>query len=289
MNVSISNGQRFLAAQQSTFPGGETFVRLLDDGEFHSQARNRYTIHARVKSADDLFAIALYKDALERAVPGCEVSLFMPYVPYARQDRVCYRGESLSICVLAKFINGLEFRRVGIVDPHSDVTPALLDRCLVQPQSSIVCGWHDLRELIHSSILLSPDVGALKKSSAIAKYCKSTGFETAEKVRDAATGEIVSVRIARAFDRDTVVCCDDICDGGRTFIELAKVAKSMCAGRFVLYVTHGIFSKGVDVLFESGIDEIWTTNSLSESYDPRVKVRDIFNPAGVQAECALTR
>ena len=33
----------------------------------------------------------------------------------------------------------------------------------------------------------------------------------------------------------------DICDGGRTFIELAKVLKDNGAKRVTLYVTHGIF------------------------------------------------
>ena len=43
---------------------------------------------------------------------------------------------------------------------------------------------------------------------------------------------------------------DDTCDGGRTFIELAKVLRARNAGKIELYVTHGIFSKGLKELSE---------------------------------------
>ena len=65
---------------------------------------------------------------------------------------------------------------------------------------------------------------------------------------------------------------DDICVGGATFIALAKELKKKNAGKVVLFITHGVFSKGVDELFNSGIDEIWTTNSYNETYDSRLNV-----------------
>ena len=43
---------------------------------------------------------------------------------------------------------------------------------------------------------------------------------------------------------------DDICDGGGTFIPLAKKLKNAGAKTVTLYVTHGIFSKGLDPLKE---------------------------------------
>jgi ribose-phosphate pyrophosphokinase len=52
---------------------------------------------------------------------------------------------------------------------------------------------------------------------------------------------------------------DDICDGGRTFIELAKVLRPWTTGKIYLYVTHGIFSNGLDV-FNSLIDGVYTAN-----------------------------
>jgi len=54
----------------------------------------------------------------------------MPYVPYARQDRVCVPGESFSIKAFAALINMLAFDRVIVVDPHSDVVAAVIARVM---------------------------------------------------------------------------------------------------------------------------------------------------------------
>jgi ribose-phosphate pyrophosphokinase len=48
---------------------------------------------------------------------------------------------------------------------------------------------------------------------------------------------------------------DDICDGGRTFIELAKELRGMGAEKVHLYVTHGFFTKGLSV-FDGIIDVV---------------------------------
>jgi ribose-phosphate pyrophosphokinase len=59
---------------------------------------------------------------------------------------------------------------------------------------------------------------------------------------------------------------DDICDGGRTFIELAKVLRPLTNGSIFLYVTHGIFSQGLDV-FKGVIDHIYTANLFNPSHE----------------------
>ena len=47
-----------------------------------------------------------------------------------------------------------------------------------------------------------------------------------------------------------LIIVDDICDGGTTFIKLAQRIDEKIYGRYRLdlYVTHGIFSRGLDVL-----------------------------------------
>ena len=56
----------------------------------------------------------------------------------------------------------------------------------------------------------------------------------------------------------TILIIDDICDGGMTFKLTAERLKELGAKEVHLYVTHGIFSKGLETLRESGIDRIFT-------------------------------
>jgi ribose-phosphate pyrophosphokinase len=80
----------------------------------------------------------------------------------------------------------------------------------------------------------------------------------------------------------TYVIIDDICDGGRTFIELAKVIKEgRPTAKVFLIVTHGIFSAGFKTLNEY-MDGIFCTNSYRDVSDDEyeektnVKQQNIF-------------
>lgn len=56
-----------------------------------------------------------------------------------------------------------------------------------------------------------------------------------------------------------ILVMDDICDGGATFISLAKEIKAhelYNDQELWLYVTHGIFSKGKQTLLDAGYSKI---------------------------------
>jgi ribose-phosphate pyrophosphokinase len=80
------------------------------------------------------------------------------------------------------------------------------------------------------------------------------------------------------------VICDDICDGGRTFIEIAKAIrdirpKEIFNDKIYLCVTHGIFSAGFEEL-EKYFTAILTTNSVKEdsfyTQSESVKLFNVF-------------
>ncbi len=70
----------------------------------------------------------------------------------------------------------------------------------------------------------------------------------------------------------TAVVVDDICDGGATFIALAQVIKVAQPDTTIdLYVTHGIFSKGVDELLKY-YGTIYTSNLMNNEVADKVTV-----------------
>ena len=91
-----------------------------------------------------------------------------------------------------------------------------------------------------------------------------------KKERDPITGKILSILPAdssRKLNGETVIIKDDICDGGGTFIPVAKDLRGRGAGLVGLYVTHGIFSKGFSSLYDY-IDFIITTDSYYSAKSP---------------------
>ena len=247
------------------FSGGEINFRLSETLRDLYNLK-QYSLKARITSSDDVMALLMIKDALDHAYPHAKGRLFLPYVPYARQDRVCNHGEALSIKVFANLINSMNFDRVTTLDNHSDVATALINNCYNMHCKDLIGSGSDfLMSLLKTPgcVLVSPDAGSNKKVLDVAKEFGGLDIIRADKVRDTSTGDITGTEVyCDDLGGKTCVIVDDICDGGRTFIELAKKLKEKNAGQIVLYVTHGIFSRGLDGLFESGISSIFTTDSV---------------------------
>lgn len=237
-----------------TFSGGEVHVKLdmeaISEAHINIATCHKVEVHQDIRSSDDFMAVVMVKDALDEIFlfHPKPIELFSLYTPYARQDRYCEKGEAFGVKSFSRLLNALNFSRVVIADPHSDVTPAVINNLYVIPQEEIA--FHMLKWKLKSEdfSLVSPDGGALKKIFKLSKMME-LDVHCAEKIRDTKTGAIVKTDInVEDFGGRNLMIVDDICDGGRTFIELAKVLRERNAGKIELYVTHGIFSNGLDEL-----------------------------------------
>lgn len=247
------------------FSGGEAHVKL----KIAPMQYDHYCkITTRLHSGDDIMTLLMATDALRRF--GVRViDLFVPYLPYARQDRVMVKGEPLSLKVFADLINAQHYERVYSFDVHSDVTDAVFNNFIHHDNHKFV---KRILETKKDYLLVSPDAGALKK---IYKLVESLNYKDEVvigiKNRNITDGRITNIDIASngtiIKDRDCYIP-DDILDGGRTFIELSQKLKGLGAKSVNLIISHGIFSKGLKPLFDihNGIDRIYTTNSFRD-YD----------------------
>lgn len=258
MIEAISANQK-LAMQWRTFAGGERHVQLL-----HMPADiAAVDITLNFENSDDIVDLALLVNALRHQYSPIDISLSLPYLPYARQDRVCSPGQAFSLEVLAQLIRSLALSCVTTWDCHSDVGVKLLGADNIAAEQVIACSPDLVRQLQASNtVLICPDKGAIRRCHAIQKAFAVQDIVLCEKTRNPETGKISETRINRqTFQGKTCVITDDICDGGYTFIKIAELLKARGASRVVLYVTHGIFSKGLDV-FNDLIDVVYTSNSL---------------------------
>lgn len=227
------------------FPGGERHVWLPAD---MVGAGREYTIDARLYSSDGVMDLLLLNDALRRLVgERAVVNLKMPYVPYARQDRVTVAGEPLSAKVFCSLINSMNFDQVRISDPHSPVTTALLERVEAESAEVFVKQILSLPEFSAGVALVAPDAGAHKRVQAMGE---SLGVPVVlcGKTRDTSTGRLSQAQVigdpADIPDLPLLVV-DDICDGGGTFAMLSAMLKHVVSADLSLYVTHGLYTKGI--------------------------------------------
>lgn len=224
------------------------------------------------RSSEDLIDLALVYDALARM--DLYPPLFMPYFPYARQDRVCNPGEALSVKVIADLIREVNTsQKIELWDPHSDVVQALFPA-----GSTVIIEQHELAAPFfvgwEKAVIVAPDAGAAKKARKLADRL-NLPFIQAHKTRDVKTGEITGTSVEHwqgvAENDWKFIIVDDICDGGRTFIELGQALRKLGAtGELHLYVTHGIFSKGL-LVFKDLFEKVYCPNVMNQFWIPAFK------------------
>lgn len=259
-----------------TFSGGEEQVKI--DTSALEKRIQVVEVFAHIKSSKEVMQLVLLTDAIRRLSDNGNVRYYlnMPYVPYARQDRVMEEGEALSIKAFSSIINGLKYDRVFVSDPHSDVTAAVLDNLAVQDQTA--CFFETMGDYIFTggvdnNLVVAPDAGARKKAAKIAK-CLGFNIIEAGKSRDVKTGQITGTEVYGDVSGKDCLIVDDIADGMATFIYLGEELKKRGAGKVVLFVTHGIFAKGIDIALGK-IDEIYCFNPWIENIEGR-NVNNIY-------------
>lgn len=236
------------------FSGGEVQVTL----DFANlKLPQQFLVEAHIRDSDGTMILAQIKEVLDCGQFNLPIILHLPYVPYARQDRRMVTGDARSLNIWMKWLNAMNFTKVWIADPHSDVTTALIERGFVIPQETVAkVQLAKLNPDFKYDAIVSPDGGALKKIYKVAKELGVERVLQASKERNVLDGSITNTTIPRHVRGLDLLISDDLCEGGYTFTTLAKLLKEQGARRVDLFVTHGIFSKGVDILSEY-IDNIY--------------------------------
>ena len=259
--TDISNSD--ISYKISKFPDGQQSITI-SSFLVESNKDSIVQLSSRMNSFKDIELIICANQILKEM--GVEkVELYVPYFLGARSDRKFGEGQTNYLKnVICPIINSQKFSKVIVMDAHSDVLEACLDNFKKIDNIRLVdFALSEIKGRSSQTALISPDAGALKKIFDVAKEFNITNVTTASKVRDIISGNIIRTELPTMdlTDIDDIIIIDDICDGGRTFIELAKVIRLQTDKPIHLVVTHGIFSAGFEEL-EKYFDSIFTTDSI---------------------------
>lgn len=268
-NVEIENG---------VFPDGAVWLKVT--GELPAFAQLMRIRVAAMRDMNDFMLLAQLVDAVRHVSDVAVSHLQLAWLPWARQDRHMVAGDSFALKVFANQLNTLNFDKVFILDPHSDAAAAAINNCVAIPQETCLLQSETLRRAIAQGelMLVAPDAGALKKIHNVAKATGAKNYAILTKERDVASGNLTGFAlVAGEVAGKDLLIVDDLCDAGGTFIGSAQVLREAGARSVSLYVTHGIFSKGVENLLNNGIDAIYTTTSFTSPTlaSPSVELIDI--------------
>lgn len=231
------------------FSGGEFQVKL----PFEIKTE-RAILTWKPTDASELTLLLLTVSALKHMGIN-DIDLDILYLPYARQDRVCSIGEAHSLEVICNVLTNLDVKVIRLWDVHNEekTLELLNSHNVIHISASDIFDRYKILDDFDLSnlILCAPDDGAFERVSDVANQHTQTTPVVMAKVRDPETGKITGMKWGqynRTVEGWNVLIIDDICDGGATFLQAAQILKEQGAVNLYLYVTHGIFSKGLDLL-----------------------------------------
>lgn len=238
------------------FPNNERILRTKD-----FNTKDYFTIEFKYELDIDISVLIMCKKYLDDNFKNPKVILIMKYIPYSRMDRRI-EGYMFSLKYFCQLINDLNFESVMVLDPHSNVSTALLNRCTeisIQPYIETIFYKGDIDYVFY------PDNGAMKRYSEILKLPNSITYFYGNKKRNLQTGEIISYELVDCPDiqNKNILIIDDLCAKGFTFYNAAKRLKENGADKVFLYVSHCENSIYQGQLLSSGlIEKIYTTDSI---------------------------
>ena len=202
-----------------------------------------------------------------------DLTLYMPYIPHARMDRVKDRREVFTLKYFCDLINSLRFDKVIVRDAHSNVALGLLNNVVTEPIDG------NIKKLIGALLKPERDIVFYPDEGSCKRYAEQISFPCAIglKKRDWSTGKILGLDVqgdlpAAPFD---VLIIDDISSYGGTFYHAAKKLKELGAGKVYLYVTHCENSILQGDLIGSGLlEKIYTTRSIFTEEHPLIELID---------------
>lgn len=227
------------------FPDGTSQVWKVEG----LKAAQHYSIEWVFTSESELIHLAQLKDLLTSM--NCSADLILDYLPYGRQDKGVGNDSTFALTTFSGILNAMEFTSVIITDPHSMIALGLIERSKdVYPIDAV----NKVIATQEIDLIVYPDKGATYKYKELYNY----PYTYCSKVRDQSTGDILEYELVGDVKGKKVLIVDDICDGGATFIRLAGILRERGVKDMSLFVSHGIFSKGIKVLQDAGINKIYT-------------------------------
>jgi ribose-phosphate pyrophosphokinase len=261
-NIIYRDGGGITIIDFAEYPSGEPLIRFAPSQiVFTNGIKNGgRKLLVRPATMNQFVGAMFFVDAFADRY-GDVPELILPFVPGARQDRQMEGGGDFLFTAksVAKMINARNFPSVTIFDPHSDVISGLIDRCVAVSPAQIFNAEKKSILAANSTLpmyelegeftgVIAPDSGATKRAMGVAKHLGLPLF-VGGKTRETKTGKITDFWIHDLPSKGHFLIVDDICDGGGTFIGLAdKINKISPDVELSLYVTHGLFTKGLESL-----------------------------------------
>ncbi|WP_290902723.1 ribose-phosphate diphosphokinase [Ferroglobus sp.] len=243
--IAEKTGGRLIEVEYRRFPDGELYVRV-------KEVPNECVVVQSINSNDDLVYLILILDALENS----DVTLVVPYMGYARQDKRFLDGEAVSIRAVAKILESYA-ERIYTVNIHSKDAESWFRKLENLDAMPLIGERYKDKDVV----MIAPDKGSLERVKVAAKYA-GCDYDYLEKKRvDAETVEIFPKNL-EVEGRDVVII-DDIVSTGGTIVEAVK---SLEVKSVEVACVHAVLAgNALNRIYSAGVRKLMATDTVEKA------------------------
>lgn len=211
---------------------------------------------------EHLIELCLIVDALKR-LRVKKIITVIPWMGYCIQDKVFRPGEPLSSKVIANIIQNLKVSHVVTLDLHNQTIEGFFDIPFTELFTTYTIIDY-LKKRIKVDTVISPDVGAVKKTVLFAQVF-NTPLVTINKKRDLRSGEVSIVGVNGKVQGKSVLIVDDFISTGQTLIKTAQYLKKRGVKKVYACLAHHFYIPGVQEKIEkSHLDMLFATDTIEQ-------------------------
>lgn len=257
----------------SVFPDRERRIRVVNSVVDEKTVVFQPTSTPPDQNYMELFFIA---DALKRS-GASTVTAVIPYLGYERQDHVFRDGEAVSLEVIIKTLERIGVDKLVAFDLHSVKVPELFTIPVLH-LSALDLFAQKIKELglTENSVLVSPDMGGIRRIKMLSESLGNMPYATVEKNRNLETGDISDSSMEGNVNGKTAIIVDDMISTGRTIVAAEKILLKNGVKKVLVFATHAVFSANATELLQNlKAEKVFVTDTIfipKEKYFDKLEV-----------------
>jgi len=256
--ISLQTGYERVAVATRVFPDGESYIRLEGNVEGEHVAIVQTTCAPQDSRLMQLAFIA----AAAKRNKAKRVTAVVPYLGYARQDKIFLPGENVSIETIANMLKAAGVDQLVTVNVHEANALKLFPFEAKSVSAIPLLAEYFVQKGVKGAFALSPDKGAMYiAQQAQASLQGEVGY--LEKHRDRYTGQTTQTASHLNVEGKTVIIFDDIISTGGTIVGAAKILREQGAAHVYTACVHGLLIGDAEKrILDAGAEEIVATDSV---------------------------
>ncbi|NES19200.1 MAG: ribose-phosphate pyrophosphokinase [Symploca sp. SIO3E6] len=262
------------------FADGEIYIQIEDS----IRGCDVYLIQPTCQMVNDhLMELMIMIDACRRA-SARQITAVIPYYGYGRADRLVVVRESITAKLVANLISQAGADRILAMDLHSAQIQGYFDIPIDHIYGSPVLLDYIGSKQLSDVVVVSPDIGGVKRARSFAKRLNDAPLAIVDKRRQAHNVAQVMNVIGNVAGK-TAVLVDDMIDTGGTLSEAAKTLREEGARQVYACATHAVLSPPAVERLSSGIfEEVIVTNTIPVPETRQFKQLTVLSVASLLGE-----